>query len=211
MPEGRHCEGGASARVGGPENATVRYQFDIGQTARECDPQGDRFSLKVGVSGHLLIGPAGSPGAYSAPLRVTVTRETDQKPAFAKVYKVAATPGAAQAPFHFVTEPIVLPMTRTELADDYSILVSFENGPAAGRRSRRIRASGAAGPDARIDNGALRASCKVSQDTQRKSPEASALRRRRRNRPGNAQANGPLGDDALESGGVSCAAAHRRG
>ena len=29
---------------------------------------------------------------------------------------------------------------------------------------------------------------------------ASPFRRRRRNRPGNAQANGPLGDDALESG-----------
>jgi hypothetical protein len=39
------------------------------------------------------------------------------------------------------------------------------------------------------------------EDTQRKSPAwPSPFRRRRRNRPGNAQANGPLGDDALESG-----------
>ena len=47
-------EGGAAARVGGPDNASVRYQFDIGQTARECAPLSDnQFSLKVGVLNHL--------------------------------------------------------------------------------------------------------------------------------------------------------------
>ena len=125
-------EGAASLRVGGDDNASVRYQFDITQTARECAPQGDKFSLTVGVSGHLLIGPAGSPGAYSAPLQVTVRSEIDKKPAYSKVYKVEAdTAGAAQAPFKFVSDPIVLPMTRTELADDYSIVVGFDTGQAA--------------------------------------------------------------------------------
>ncbi len=124
-------DGAASLRVGGAENASVRYQFDIAQTARECAPQGDQFRLKVGVSGHLLIGPAGSPGAYSAPLRITVRREVDQKPAYSKTYKVEAdTAGGAQAPFELVSEPIVLPMTRTELASDYSIIIGFDNGHA---------------------------------------------------------------------------------
>ncbi len=125
-------DGAASVRVGGPENASVRYQFDIAQTARECAPLGDKFSLKVGVSGHLLIGPAGSPGAYSAQLRITVRSEVDQKPAYSKVYKVeASTAGAAEAPFELVSEPIVLPMTRTELAEDYTVIVGFDNGRAA--------------------------------------------------------------------------------
>ncbi|MGD0640575.1 MAG: hypothetical protein ABSC22_07490 [Roseiarcus sp.] len=125
-------DGAASYRVGGADNASVRYQFDIAQTARECDPQGSNFSLKVGVSGHLLIGPAGSPGAFNAPLRITVTRDADQKPAYSKVYKLEVnTAGAAQAPFEFVSDPIVLPMTRTELADDYTITVAFGNDQAA--------------------------------------------------------------------------------
>jgi hypothetical protein len=126
-------DGAASLRVGGVENASVRYQFDISQTARECVPAADNhFSLTVGVSGHLAIGPAGSPGVYSAPLRVTVRREADQQPAYSKVYKVEAdTAGAAQTLFQLVSEPIVLPMTRTELADDYSIIIGFDNGPAA--------------------------------------------------------------------------------
>jgi hypothetical protein len=43
----------------------------------------------------------------------------------------ADTAGAAQALFQLVSEPIVLPMTRTELAADYSIIIGFDNGPAA--------------------------------------------------------------------------------
>jgi hypothetical protein len=126
-------EGGAAARVGGPENATVRYQFAISNTARECAPVStNQFTLKVGVSGRLLIGPAGKPGTYSASLRVTVHDENAKKDAFTKVYKVeASVPDAGDAPFNLVTEPIVLPMTRTELADDYTLTVGFDNGKAA--------------------------------------------------------------------------------
>jgi hypothetical protein len=136
-------EGGAAARVGGPDNASVRYQFDIGQTARECAPLSDnQFSLKVGVSGRLLIGPAGKPGAYSAPLRVTVHDENTKKDAFTKVYKVeASVPDNGDAPFSIVTEPIVLPMTRTELADDYTLTVGFDNGKAAASPSPKPKKS----------------------------------------------------------------------
>jgi hypothetical protein len=126
-------EGGAAARVGGPENASVRYQFAISNTARECAPVStNQFTLKVGVSGHLLIGPAGKPGTYSAPLRVTVHDENAKKDAFTKVYKIeASVPDSGDAPFNLVTEPIVLPMARTDLADDYKLTVGFDNGKAA--------------------------------------------------------------------------------
>ncbi len=39
-PEIDIAEGGAAYRVGGAESASVRYQFNIGDTARECDPAG---------------------------------------------------------------------------------------------------------------------------------------------------------------------------
>ena len=123
-------EGGASARVGGADNSSVRYQFDIGQTARECAPvSNNQFTLKVGVSGRLLIGPAGGPGSYSVPLRVVVHDEVLHKDAFSKIYKVEAdSPSTDGAPFTFVTEPILLPMTRTDLADDYTLTVGFDSG-----------------------------------------------------------------------------------
>ena len=62
-------------------NDSVRYQFDIANTARQCHVEGAQFGIKVGVAGHLLIGPAGAPGAYSAQLRIVVRRDSDQKPA----------------------------------------------------------------------------------------------------------------------------------
>src|SRR5271156_6177164 len=72
-------DGAATARVGGPENSAVRYQFDLVDTARECQPRGDQFSLKVGVAGHLLIGPAGFRGGYFTNVKVLVGREGGQR------------------------------------------------------------------------------------------------------------------------------------
>jgi hypothetical protein len=134
-------DGAAATRVGGPSNAEVRYQFDIADTARECQPQGSNFALKIGISGHLLIGPAGSPGTFSANLKVLVRREADQQTAFEKTYKIEVnTQGAAQGPFQMVTDPILLPLTRKNLNDDYSIFVGFDNGHnAANERPRGHR------------------------------------------------------------------------
>jgi hypothetical protein len=122
----------STLRVGGSDNASVRYQFVIKDTARECQPLGDKFSLKVGVTGQVLVGPAGSPGAFSAPVRLTVVTDVDKKTVYSKTYKIDVdTAGAAEAPFRFVSETIVLPMTRTELNEDYTVSVGFDSGKAA--------------------------------------------------------------------------------
>ena len=122
-------DGTAAMRVGGESNASVRYQFDITETARECRPQGNQFTVKVGVAGHLLIGPAGSPGAYSATLRVAIRRESDQSVAMSKTYRVESnTAGANEGSFQFVTEPFTLPFPHKQMDQDYTILVGFDNG-----------------------------------------------------------------------------------
>lgn len=131
-------DGTAAFRVGGQTNDSVRYQFDIANTARECHVQGSQFGVKVGVAGHLLIGPAGTPGAYSAQLRIVIRRDSDQKPEVSNVYKIAAdTAGGSQAPFQFVSEPIMLPFTHQQADQDYTILVGFDNGPVGGATKPR--------------------------------------------------------------------------
>jgi hypothetical protein len=122
-------DGTSSIRVGGESNASVRYQFDISETARECQPQGNQFAIKVGVAGHLLIGPAGSPGAYSANLRVVIRRESDKSAVVSKVYRVESNTGtASEGSFQIVTEPFPLPFTHRQMDQDYTILVGFDNG-----------------------------------------------------------------------------------
>ena len=128
---GSHDRGrGAALRVGGPDNASVRYQFNIGDTARECDPAGpSQAALKIGVKGAVVIGPAGSAGTFNAPLKITVTRDSDKTDVFSQTYRVeAATDGVTAGAFRVVTDPITLPMSTLQLADVYSITVGFEGG-----------------------------------------------------------------------------------
>ena len=139
------AQNGAAVRVGGADNASVRYQFNIGDTARECDPAGPgQVTIKVGVAGEVVIGPAGAAGTYSVPLRVTVTNLADKKPLFSQTYQVQATTDGVQAgQFRIVTEPIPAPRTTLQLADVYSITVGFEGAsPAPAKPRRHHKATG---------------------------------------------------------------------
>ena len=129
-PEVTIADAGAALRVGGPDNPSVRYQFNIGDTARECDPAGpSQAALKIGVKGAVVIGPAGSPGTFNAPLKITVTRDSDKTDVFSQTYRVeASTDGVTAGAFRVVTDPIMLPMSTFQLADVYSISVGFEGG-----------------------------------------------------------------------------------
>jgi hypothetical protein len=146
-PDVAVAEGGAALRVGGADNASVRYQFNIADTARQCDPAGPgQAAIKVGVAGQVVIGPAGSAGTFSAPVKITVTQVGADKPVFSQTYRAeATTDGVRGGDFRIVTDPINVPMPTLQLADLYSITVGFENGtaePAAGRKSRKKRTSG---------------------------------------------------------------------
>jgi hypothetical protein len=133
-PEVDIPEGGAALRVGGPDNASVRYQFNIGDTARECDPAGpQQATIKIGVSGEVVVGPAGSAGTFNAPLKITLTRDSDKQQVFSQTYRIeATTDGVTAGAFRVVTDPIPVPLTTLQLADLYSISVGFEGGTGGG-------------------------------------------------------------------------------
>jgi hypothetical protein len=135
------AEGGAAYRVGGEDNASVRYQFNIADTARECDPAGPgQASIKVGVKGEVVVGPAGSAGTYSIPLKIAVIREGEKNPVYSKSFKVeATTDGVTAGAFQLVTEPILVPMPTLQLADIYTLSVGFEGGGAGAAPKRHHR------------------------------------------------------------------------
>jgi hypothetical protein len=144
-PEIDIAEGGSAYRVGGADSASVRYQFNIGQTARECDPAGPgQAAIKIGVAGNLVIGQAGSPGTYSVPLRITVTQDADKKQVYSKTYKIEATADATSSgQFRIVADPIEVPMPTLNIANLYSVTVGFEGGGgAAAPRAHRRKAAG---------------------------------------------------------------------
>ncbi len=122
------ADGGATYRVGGPDNKTVRYQFDISNLARDCEPRGAQFALKIGISGLLLIGPAGKPGSYSADLKLLVATVADKKPVYQKTFKIAVdTNGKDRGAFELAPDPILLPLTRTDIDAIYTVTLGLGN------------------------------------------------------------------------------------
>ncbi|HVB89724.1 MAG TPA: hypothetical protein VND97_05940 [Beijerinckiaceae bacterium] len=145
-PEVSVADSGASVRVysgASHSNESVRYQYDIGQLARQCSVVDGQISIKVGVAGRVLIGPAGSAGDFTVPIRVSIRRLSDDKTLVSQVYRtqVDVPHGSGQSLFTTVSQPLSVPYTRVEADRDYHISVGFDQpgAKAPRRRARRRR------------------------------------------------------------------------
>jgi hypothetical protein len=58
-----------------PAALDVRYQGSIIRTARECHVNAGIMTMKVGIEGRIITGPAGGPGTVDVPLRIAVVHE----------------------------------------------------------------------------------------------------------------------------------------
>lgn len=131
-PEIQILDGTSADRIYAPgddqSNATVRYQFSIDDVARDCQVTGGQVAMKVGVAGRILLGPAGSPGAYPAPIRVAIVNVSDGTPAISKLYQVptGVADGQTEAPFTLVTDPLSVPAID-HFALNYTIKVGFDS------------------------------------------------------------------------------------
>lgn len=115
-------------------NASVRYQFSIVNFARDCQVVDKQFQMKVGVQGRVLLGPAGTPGTYAAPIRVAIISRTDGSATVSKLYQVPAAVGEGQTegPFTLVTDPLSVPVTSRYPDQDYEIKIGFDSQASAG-------------------------------------------------------------------------------
>ena len=142
-------EGGAALRsLGGRagDNAAVRNQITLGRLARECTKlQDGSVAIKVGIAGQVLLGPAGAPGRFEAPVQIAIKYGDTIIASRSKKVAVSVAPGEAQGLFTLVEDGFVVPRAMSE---DYDIVVSLGSGsakPAA--RSRRKPASASAAPE----------------------------------------------------------------
>ena len=142
-PQVEVLEGTSAVRVGGEANSSVRYQYSLGDISRECSVVNGQLAIRVGVVGRVLLGPAGSPGAFQVPLRIAVRREGEQKPSASQFFRVAANvpAGDTQTSFTQISDQLLVPYTGPDANEDYKVVVGFDSGgkvaPAARRRQRR--------------------------------------------------------------------------
>jgi hypothetical protein len=116
-----------------PSSANLRYQSALDDTARECTLDGDQLAIKIGIAGKVLLGPAGSPGSFSVPVRMAVLREHDNQPIVSKLYSAAVTvaAGETRGDFTVVSEPLRVPFIQDHAEDDYTIRVGIDEGASA--------------------------------------------------------------------------------
>ncbi|QQR38152.1 hypothetical protein [Devosia rhizoryzae] len=94
-------------RVG--DARALQYQGVIDETSRNCVVSNGKITVNMGVTGRVLLGPAGAQSSVNAPIRFAVER--DGQAIFSEKYTLAVpiTPPAQTAEFVKVVENVTIP------------------------------------------------------------------------------------------------------
>jgi hypothetical protein len=128
--------GASTLMIGGetkgaePGVLNLRYQGTIVRTARECNVTAGVVTMKVGIEGRVITGPAGGPGSLDVPLRVAVVHEgVTPKPVASRFVKVPVTIASDndRVGFAHVESDISFPMpVPAGDIDAYVVYVGFD-------------------------------------------------------------------------------------
>jgi hypothetical protein len=148
-PNVEYRQGAATWAVNGPatESAafSLRYQGSFVQTARECILNGGNVTIKVGVQGRVVVGPAGTPGTVNVPLRYALVREgLEPKTLWTKLFMVPVSIPAGQLnqPWIHVEEEMTVPRPSDQDLEAYVIYIGFDpEGSAPARPAAKPRAA----------------------------------------------------------------------
>jgi len=115
---------------GEPTALDLRYQGTIVRTARECRVNAGVMTMKVGIEGRIITGPAGGPGTVDIPLRIAVVQEGVNPKTitskFARI-QVGIEGTMDRVPFTHVDPDITFPMpARIADIDSYVVYVGFD-------------------------------------------------------------------------------------
>ena len=133
-----------------PSALELRYQGSIIRTARECHVAAGVMTMKVGVEGRVITGPAGGPGTVDVPLRIAVVHEgPNPKPIVSKFASipVSLTTAVDRALFTHVEQDVTFPMPVPAGAiDAYVVYVGFDPLGAQEKKKPPVKRKPAAKP-----------------------------------------------------------------
>ena len=116
----------------------LRYQVSFGQIARECSQRDATMSIKVGVEGRVLLGPAGTPGLVDVPLRFAVVREGPEPKLIVSRFKrigVRIAANETRTQFVDVEDGLSFPLPSAAELQAYVVYVGFDE--AGGNNERK--------------------------------------------------------------------------
>ncbi len=121
---------GSKPGEGEPSALDLRYQATIVRTARECRVSAGVMTMKVGIEGRVITGPAGGPGTVNIPLRIAVVQEGINPKAIVSKFtriEVGIAGEVDRVPFTHVDPDVSFPMpTRAADIDSYVVYVGFD-------------------------------------------------------------------------------------
>jgi hypothetical protein len=142
-PSVEYRQGAAAYAVNTPgaENSalSLRYQASFTQTARECVLRGNDLTIKVGVQGRVVVGPAGAPSSITIPLRYALVREgMEQKTLWTKLFMVPVTIPQNQLnlPWLHIEEEMTVPRPSPNELEAYVVYVGFDPEGSAAAKPR---------------------------------------------------------------------------
>ncbi len=121
---------GSKPGEGEPSALDVRYQGSIIRTARECHINAGMMTMKVGIEGRIITGPAGGPGTADVPLRIAVVQEGVAPKAVASKFgreTVVVNNAVDRVTFTHIDPDITFPLPQPlGLIDYYVVYVGFD-------------------------------------------------------------------------------------
>ena len=148
---------GDSSKTAEPGVLTLRYQGTIIRTARECNVTAGVVTMKVGIEGRIITGPAGGPGTVDAPLRIALVQEgVNPKPIVSRFASipVTVTSDNDRVTFTHVESDITFPMpVPAGDIDNYVVYVGFDTMAAAEKKPPAKRKPAAKKPAAKPKQG----------------------------------------------------------
>ena len=122
-----------SVEDNGSAALSLRYQASFVRFARECALRAGNVTMKVGIEGRVILGPAGTPGQTTLPVRLAVVKEgLSPETIWTKFYMVPVMlqPGEGNATFTQVEEDMTFPMPPGNQFDQYVVYVGFDPNSA---------------------------------------------------------------------------------
>jgi len=124
----------ASGRPPQTSAADVRYQLSFGDMARQCQAVGSTLTVRVGVQGRIILGPAGEAGPVEVPLRYAIVSEgSNPRTIFTKLKRlpVDVPPGQTNVVFSDIEEGLSIQIPSREDLTTYVVYVGFDSMGAA--------------------------------------------------------------------------------
>lgn len=120
-----------AGRVG--DALAVMHRGEITKTARECQVDGNRVTVKYGFSGRILLGPRGKDSKITLPVNVFVTDAKRERIANDKMKVEVAVAVDKPIGYFSMVRTVTFPITEGSRPADFEVYVGFErNIPNAG-------------------------------------------------------------------------------